>query len=111
VQGPPDAQRSGGHRPRERIRLYAFQGFAGISTLDIGFDGEDDGDQYHSIYDDFYWYTHFIDTDSVYGRALAQIGGTAIMRLADADLIAYYYPPQAASAPLCRASLRCGGSP
>jgi N-acetylated-alpha-linked acidic dipeptidase len=73
----------------------AFQDFAGISTLDIGFGGEDDGDQYHSIYDDFYWYTHFIDTDFVYGRALAQTGGTAIMRLADADLIPYDYSPQA----------------
>ena len=75
----------------------AFQDFAGISTLDIGFGGEDDGDQYHSIYDDFYWYTHFMDTDFVYGRALAQTGGTAIMRLADADLIPYDYSPQAAA--------------
>jgi N-acetylated-alpha-linked acidic dipeptidase len=73
----------------------AFQDFAGISTLDIGYGGEDDGDQYHSIYDDFYWYTHFIDTDFAYGRALAQTGGTAIMRLADADLIPYDYSPQA----------------
>ena len=73
----------------------AFQDFAGISTLDISFGGEDDGDQYHSIYDDFYWYTHFIDTDFVYGRALAQTGGTAMMRLADADLIPYDYSPQA----------------
>jgi N-acetylated-alpha-linked acidic dipeptidase len=73
----------------------AFQDFAGISTLDIGFGGEDDGDQYHSIYDDFYWYTHFVDTDFVYGRALAETGGTAMMRLADADLIPYDYTPQA----------------
>jgi N-acetylated-alpha-linked acidic dipeptidase len=73
----------------------AFQDFAGIPSLDIGFGGEDDGDQYHSIYDDFYWYTHFIDIDFVYGRALSQAGGTAIMRLADADLIPYDYSPQA----------------
>jgi N-acetylated-alpha-linked acidic dipeptidase len=73
----------------------AFQDFAGIPTLSIDFGDEDDGDQYHSIYDDFYWYTHFIDTDFVYGRALAQTGGTAMMRLADADLIPYDYSPQA----------------
>ena len=73
----------------------AFQDFAGISTLDVGFDGEDDGDQYHSIYDDFYWYTHFMDTDFIYGRALAQTAGTAIMRLADADLTPVDYNPQA----------------
>ena len=59
------------------------------------FGGEDDGTQYHSIYDDFYWYTHFVDTDFVYGRALAQTIGTAIIRLADADLVPVDYSPQA----------------
>jgi len=73
----------------------AFQDFAGISTVDLTFAGEQDGDQYHSIYDDFYWYTHFVDTDFVYGRALSQTAGTVIMRLADADLIPVDYAPQA----------------
>jgi N-acetylated-alpha-linked acidic dipeptidase len=73
----------------------AFQDFAGISTLNVEYGGEDDGTQYHSIYDDFYWYTHFVDTDFVYGRALAQTIGTAAMRLADADLIPVDYSPQA----------------
>ena len=73
----------------------AFQDFAGISTLSIEFGGENDGTQYHSIYDDFYWFTHFVDTDFVYGRALAQTVGTAMMRLADADLIPVDYSPQA----------------
>jgi N-acetylated-alpha-linked acidic dipeptidase len=54
----------------------AFQDYAGISTVDMGFGGEDDADQYHSIYDDFYWYTHFVDTDFSYGRTLAQTEGT-----------------------------------
>jgi N-acetylated-alpha-linked acidic dipeptidase len=73
----------------------AFQDYAGISTLNVEFSGEDDGTQYHSIYDDFYWYTHFVDTDFVYGRALAQTIGSAMMRLADADLIPVDYSPQA----------------
>jgi N-acetylated-alpha-linked acidic dipeptidase len=73
----------------------AFQDFAGISTLNVEYGGEDDGTQYHSIYDDFYWYTHFVDTDFVYGRALAETIGTAAMRLADADLIPVDYSPQA----------------
>ena len=72
----------------------AFQDFAGISTLNVEFGGEDDGTQYHSIYDDFYWYTHFVDTNFVYGKALAQTIGTAMMRLADADLIPTDYSPQ-----------------
>jgi len=73
----------------------AFQDFAGISTLSVEFGDEDDGDQYHSIYDDFYWYTHFADTDFAYGRALAQTAGTTMMRLAGADLIPVDYAPQA----------------
>ena len=73
----------------------AFQDFAGISTLNVEYGGEDDGTQYHSIYDDFYWFTHFVDTDFVYERALAQTIGTATMRLADADLIPVDYSPQA----------------
>jgi N-acetylated-alpha-linked acidic dipeptidase len=73
----------------------AFQDFAGISTLDLSFGDENDGDQYHSIYDDFYWYTHFVDTDFVYGRALSQTAGTAIMRMADADWLPVDYAPQA----------------
>jgi N-acetylated-alpha-linked acidic dipeptidase len=73
----------------------AFQDYAGISTLSLEFEGENDGTQYHSVYDDFYWYTHFVDTDFAYGRALSQTAGTAMMRLADADLIPVDYSPQA----------------
>ena len=69
----------------------AFLDHAGISALNLGFGGEDDADAYHSIYDDFYWYTHFMDTDFSYGRSLSQTAGTAVMRLADADLIPFDY--------------------
>jgi N-acetylated-alpha-linked acidic dipeptidase len=73
----------------------AFQDFAGISTLNLEFGGEEAGTQYHSIYDSFYWYTHFSDTNFVYGRALAQVAGTAMLRLADAPFIPVDYAPQA----------------
>src|SRR5713101_2887573 len=69
----------------------AFLQHDGVASLNIGFGGEDQGGIYHSIYDDFYWYTHFSDTDFVYGRALAQTGGTAMMRLADADLLPFEF--------------------
>ncbi len=72
-----------------------FIDHAGISALNIGYSGENDADSYHSIYDDFYWYTKFVDTDFSYGRALAQTGGTAVMRLADADVIPYEYNAEA----------------
>ncbi len=66
-----------------------FLDFAGIASLDLGFGGEGGGGVYHSIYDDFYWYTHFADTDFVYGRALSQTAGTALMRMADAELLPF----------------------
>jgi N-acetylated-alpha-linked acidic dipeptidase len=67
----------------------AFLDFLGIASMNVGFGGEDQGGIYHSIYDDFYWYSHFADTTFVYGRALAQTAGTAVMRLADSDLLPY----------------------
>ncbi|MGA2812859.1 MAG: transferrin receptor-like dimerization domain-containing protein [Candidatus Acidiferrum sp.] len=66
-----------------------FLNILGIASLDIGFGGETGGGIYHSIYDDFYWYTHFADTDFSYGRAFAEAGGIATMRLADADLLPF----------------------
>ena len=69
----------------------AFLQHDGVASLNIGFDGEDGGGIYHSIYDDFYWYTHFSDTDFTYGRALAQTGGTAVLRLADAELLPFEF--------------------
>jgi N-acetylated-alpha-linked acidic dipeptidase len=73
----------------------AFQDYAGISTLSLEFEDESDGTQYHSVYDDFYWYTHFVDTDFAYGKALSETAGSAMMRLADADFIPVDYAPQA----------------
>jgi N-acetylated-alpha-linked acidic dipeptidase len=69
----------------------AFLQHDGVASLNIGFGGEDSGGIYHSVYDDFYWYTNFSDKDFVYGRALAQTGGTAMMRLADADLLPFEF--------------------
>jgi len=63
----------------------------GVPSLNIGYGGEDTAGIYHSIYDDFYFYTHFLDTDFAYGRTLAQTGGTAVIRLADADILPFQY--------------------
>jgi N-acetylated-alpha-linked acidic dipeptidase len=68
-----------------------FQHHLGIASLNIGYGGEDPEGIYHSIYDDFYWYTHFSDTDFVYGKALAQTIGLIVMRLADADVLPYRF--------------------
>jgi len=60
---------------------------AGVASINLSFGDEDQDGIYHSIYDDFYFYTHYLDTDFAYGRALAQTVGTAVIRLADADAV------------------------
>jgi N-acetylated-alpha-linked acidic dipeptidase len=85
-------------RQRGDLRIAAlgsgtdFTGFLdhlGIATLDLGYGGEDEQGIYHSIYDDFYWYMHFSDRDFVYGRALSQTAGSAVMRIADAEILPF----------------------
>jgi N-acetylated-alpha-linked acidic dipeptidase len=62
----------------------------GVASLNVSYGGEDNGaGVYHSIYDDFYWYSHFADSDYVYGRALAQTDGALVLRMAQADVLPY----------------------
>jgi N-acetylated-alpha-linked acidic dipeptidase len=71
-----------------------YSGFidhAGVASINLEFTGEDPSGNYHSIYDDFYWYTHFSDYDFVYGRALAQAAGLATMRMADDGIMPYNF--------------------
>ncbi|MDD5544472.1 MAG: transferrin receptor-like dimerization domain-containing protein [Acidobacteriia bacterium] len=64
----------------------------GIASLNLGFGGGGgDGGVYHSIYDDFAWYTRFGDTTFEYGRALSQTVGTMVMRLADAPVLPFQF--------------------
>ncbi len=87
-------------RSRSDLRIHAlgsgsdytvFLDHLGIASLDLGYGGEDDGGIYHSIYDDFYWYKTFSDTNFVYGKTLAQTVGTAVMRLADAEILPFKF--------------------
>ncbi len=93
AEKPEDRQQV---RDRAGLRLEAlgsgsdftpFLQHLGIASLNLAFGGEDDGGIYHSIYDDFTWYSRFADTDFIYARALAQSGGTMTLRLADADVL------------------------
>lgn len=85
---------------RADLRLYAlgsgsdytpFIQHLGIPTLNLGFGGEGGGGIYHSIYDTFTWYTRFSDTTFAYGRALAQVVGSIVMRTANADVLPYQF--------------------
>jgi len=98
VEDAPSAEERQEARERPDLRIGAlgsgsdygaFVDHLGIASLNLGYGGEDGGGVYHSVYDDFYWYTHFSDTSFVYGRALAQTAGTAVMRLADAELLPF----------------------
>ncbi|MGQ0642486.1 MAG: transferrin receptor-like dimerization domain-containing protein [Gemmatimonadaceae bacterium] len=97
-----DASGAARREARERgdLRIYAlgsgsdytpFLQHLGIASLNVGYGGSDGGGIYHSIYDDFAWYTRWSDTSFVYGRALAQTVGTMVMRLANADVLPYEF--------------------
>jgi N-acetylated-alpha-linked acidic dipeptidase len=96
LDGSADERRDA--RDRDDLRLEAlgsgsdyssFIDHVGVASLNLGFGGEDDGGIYHSAYDDFYWFTHFSDSSFVYGRALAQATGIAVLRLANADVLPF----------------------
>ena len=61
----------------------------GIAALDIGYGGEEEYGQYHSIYDSFDHYTRFGDPKFEYGVALAKTGGRITLRLAGADILPF----------------------
>jgi len=61
----------------------------GIPSLNLGFGGEDDGGEYHSIYDSYDDYSRFKDPGFHYGVALSKVAGRAALRLADADVLPF----------------------
>lgn len=103
LRGTPESRAEAKSRPDTRISALGsgsdytvFIDHLGVPSVNLGYGGEDQGGgQYHSIYDDFYYYTHFQDTDFLYERALAQTAGTMMMRMADADVLPYQFTDQA----------------
>ncbi len=97
--GPAGARAEARTRPDLRISALgsgsdysAFLQHAGVPTLNLSFGGLDASDGiYHSIYDDYYHFTKFLDTDFAYGRALAQTVGSLVIRLADADVLPFQF--------------------
>jgi N-acetylated-alpha-linked acidic dipeptidase len=104
LQGRPDARALA----RDQ-RLFAIEALGsgsdytpflqhlGIASLNIGFGGEADYGQYHSIYDSIDHYLRFMDPDFAYGVALAKAGGRAVLRLSEADLLPFEFERQSAS--------------
>jgi N-acetylated-alpha-linked acidic dipeptidase len=65
----------------------------GISSLNIGFGGENPGGSYHSAYDSYDHYVRFGDPGFEYGIALAQVTGRTTLRLANADVLPFRFEP------------------
>ncbi len=61
----------------------------GVPSLNIGFGGEDEGGEYHSIYDSYDMYKRFKDPSFIYGVTLAQTTGRAVLRLSEADILPF----------------------
>jgi N-acetylated-alpha-linked acidic dipeptidase len=62
---------------------------AGVPSLNIGFGGENEGGEYHSIYDSYDNYKRFKDPKFEYGLALAKTGGRTTLRLVDAGVLPF----------------------
>ncbi|MEN9568943.1 MAG: hypothetical protein RL172_174 [Bacteroidota bacterium] len=61
----------------------------GITSMNIGFGGEDDGGEYHSVYDSYDLYRRFKDPTFEYGVALAKICGRTSLRFANAETLPF----------------------
>lgn len=61
----------------------------GVPALNIGFGGEDEGGEYHSIYDSYDHYKRFKDPKFEYGVALAKTAGRATLRMVNATILPF----------------------
>ncbi|MGE0813097.1 MAG: transferrin receptor-like dimerization domain-containing protein [Vicinamibacterales bacterium] len=99
IDGLPEADRTEAEKdPNIRIAplgsgsdFTPFLQHLTLASLNLSFGGEADGGVYHSVYDSFAWYTRFSDGDFVYGRALSQVAGTALLRLAEAPVLPFRF--------------------
>jgi N-acetylated-alpha-linked acidic dipeptidase len=67
----------------------AFLQHLGVPSLNLGFGGEDQGGDYHSIYDSYDNFIRFVDPGFYYGAALSKTAGRLTLRMAGADLLPF----------------------
>ena len=67
----------------------SFIQHVGVPSLNIGFGGENEGGEYHSIYDSYDHYSKYKDPGFAYGVTLAQTAGRAALRLSEADALPF----------------------
>jgi len=71
-----------------------FLNFLGLPIVDLAFSGP--YGVYHSIYDDYYWMTHFGDPGFRYMTAMAEVWGRMALRLANAEVLPFDFVGYAA---------------
>ena len=85
---------------QDEFNLYAlgsgsdytpFIQHAGIASLNLGYGGEDEGGEYHTIYDTYSHYKRFKDPEFLYGIALANTAGRIVLRLANTDVLPFEF--------------------
>lgn len=63
----------------------------GIPSLNLYYDAEAPGGEYHSVYDSYDLYRRFKDPAFIYGVTLAQTAGHIVLRMAEADVLPFDY--------------------
>jgi len=61
----------------------------GIAAMNIGYGGENQGGEYHSIYDSYDNFIRFKDPGFVYGVVLSKTTGHSVLRLANANILPF----------------------
>ncbi|WP_310396507.1 transferrin receptor-like dimerization domain-containing protein [Hymenobacter sp.] len=98
LNGTPEVQKDA--RDRADLRIGAlgagsdyspYLQHLGIAAMNVGFGGEGEGGEYHTIFDSFDHSTRFKDPDFAYGVALAQTMGRCVLRLANADVLPFEF--------------------
>jgi N-acetylated-alpha-linked acidic dipeptidase len=98
VNGSPEERTAA--RERADLRLGAlgsgsdftpFLQHLGIASLNMGYGGEEDYGQYHSIYDSFDHFQRFGDPGFVYGATLVRTSARLVTRAADADVLPFAF--------------------
>jgi len=67
----------------------AFLQHVGVPSTDISSSGP--YGVYHSVFDNFAWFTKFADPDFIYEQQMARFFGLEAIRMADADVLPYDY--------------------
>ncbi len=65
----------------------------GVPSTDVGSDGP--YGVYHSVFDNYAWFTKFADPTFVYEQQQARVFGLEVLHMADADVLPYDYPTYA----------------